>query len=177
MIGLSPLASAHPNGFQPVPVRASSWFYPAFTLAKARSHGFASAARDYGALFRLAFATASVLNTLTLPRTSNSLAHYAKGTRSLPDHPKAAGLLPPFVSIRFQVYFTPLYRVLFTFPSRYWYTIGHKRVFSLTGWFRQIPTEFPLLRGTQGTLHARHDFAYRTFTFYGQPFQSCLAID
>ena len=118
-----------------------------------------------------------MLNTLTLPRTSNSLAHYAKGTRSLPNPPKRAGLLPPFVSIRFQVYFTPLFRVLFTFPSRYWYTIGHKRVFSLTGWFRQIPTEFPLLRGTQGILHAHHDFVYGTFTLYGQPFQSCLTIN
>jgi hypothetical protein len=71
------------------------------------------------ALFRLAFATAPVLNTLALPRTSNSLAHYAKGTLSLADHPKAASLLQPFVSIRFQVYFTPFSRVLFTFPSRY----------------------------------------------------------
>ena len=71
------------------------------------------------ALFRLAFATAPVLNTLALPRTSNSLAHYAKGTLSLADPPKRAGLLQPFVSIRFQVYFTPFSRVLFTFPSRY----------------------------------------------------------
>ena len=88
----------------------------------------------------------------------------------------AAGLLPPFVSIRFQVYFTPLLRVLFTFPSRYWYTIGHKLVFSLTRWFWQIPTKFPLLRGTQGIPHALLDFAYGTFTRYGQPFQSCSAI-
>jgi hypothetical protein len=29
------------------------------------------------------------------------------------------------VSTRFQVSFTPLTGVLFTFPSRYWYTIGH----------------------------------------------------
>jgi len=34
------------------------------------------------ALFRLAFATASPLNGLTLQHTSNSLAHYAKGTPS-----------------------------------------------------------------------------------------------
>ena len=100
MIGLSPLASAHPSGFQPAAVRASSWFYPAFTLAKARSHGFASAARDYGALFRLAFATVPGLNPLTLPRTSNSLAHYAKGTRSLPDRPEGQ----PVCSHRLQAY-------------------------------------------------------------------------
>ena len=29
------------------------------------------------------------------------------------------------VGIRFQVYFTPLLGVLFTFPSRYLFTIGH----------------------------------------------------
>jgi len=29
-----------------------------------------------------------------------------------------------FVGIRFQVSFTPLVGVLFTFPSRYWFAIG-----------------------------------------------------
>ena len=43
-------------------------------------------------------------------------------------------VLPPFVGTRFQVLFTPLKGVLFTFPSRYWFTIGQKLVFSLTGW-------------------------------------------
>ena len=33
------------------------------------------------------------------------------------------GLLS-LVGVWFQVYFTPLFAVLFTFPSRYWYTIG-----------------------------------------------------
>ena len=32
--------------------------------------------------------------------------------------------LRPLVSTRFQVLFTPLFEVLFTFPSRYWFTIG-----------------------------------------------------
>ena len=31
-------------------------------------------------------------------------------------------------------YFTPLAGVLFAFPSRYWFTIGQLRVFSLGGW-------------------------------------------
>ena len=38
------------------------------------------------------------------------------------------------VSIRFQVYFTPLIGVLFTFPSRYLFTIGHRGVLRLGGW-------------------------------------------
>jgi hypothetical protein len=38
--------------------------------------------------------------------------------------------------------------VLFTFPSRYLFTIGHQRVFSLARWFSQFPTDFHLFRGT-----------------------------
>ena len=57
--------------------------------------------------------------------------------------------------------------MLFTFPSRYWFTIAHSRVFSLTGWFRQIPAEFLVLRGTQDLPHASSDFGYRAFTFFG----------
>ena len=49
----------------------------------------------------------------------------------------------------FRVCFTPLLEVLFTFPSRYLYTIGLSVVFSLTGWAPQIPAEFLVLRGTQ----------------------------
>jgi hypothetical protein len=38
--------------------------------------------------------------------------------------------------------------VLFTFPSRYWFTIGRQRVFSLGGWSPRIPTGFLVSRGT-----------------------------
>ena len=41
--------------------------------------------------------------------------------------------------------------MLFTFPSRYWYTIGLTRVFSLAGWSRRIRAEFLVLRVTQDT--------------------------
>jgi hypothetical protein len=39
--------------------------------------------------------------------------------------------------------------VLFTFPSRYWFTIGLTGVFSLAGWSRRIRAEFLVLRVTQ----------------------------
>ena len=39
--------------------------------------------------------------------------------------------------------------VLFTFPSRYWFTIGLWRVFSLGGWARQIHAGFHVPRATQ----------------------------
>jgi hypothetical protein len=59
--------------------------------------------------------------------------------------------LRPLVGVWFQVLFTPLFTVLFTFPSRYWFTIGLSVVFSLAGWCRQIQTGFLRSRPTQDT--------------------------
>ena len=56
--------------------------YRHFILAMGRSPGFASAAGNSLALFRLAFATAPSLKDLTCAAYHNSLAHYAKGTPS-----------------------------------------------------------------------------------------------
>src|SRR5246127_3271198 len=81
LIGLSPLPTAHPPGFQPWWVRASTPSYRRFTLAMGRSLRFGSRARDSNALFRLAFATATP-HGLTSPRTTNSQAHSSKGTPS-----------------------------------------------------------------------------------------------
>ena len=47
LISLSPPPSGHPEAFQRLLVRSSSWCYPAFNLAKGRSLGFASATADY----------------------------------------------------------------------------------------------------------------------------------
>ena len=49
-------------------------------------------------------------------------------------------LLRLIVSVRFQVYFTPLTGVLFTFPSRYLFTIGHQGIFRLGRWSCRIHT-------------------------------------
>ena len=56
--------------------------------------------------------------------------------------------LPPIVSYWFQILFHSPPGVLFTFPSRYSFTIGHQGVFSFTQWSGQIPTEFHVLHGT-----------------------------
>ncbi len=45
--------------------------------------------------------------------------------------------------------------MLFTFPSRYWFTIGLSGVFSLTGWSRLIHAGFLVLRATQDTTTLR----------------------
>ena len=58
-------------------------------------------------------------------------------------------MLRLLVDIRFQVLFHSAPAVLFTFPSRYWFTIGHIGVFSLTGWSRSLPSGFHVPRRTQ----------------------------
>ena len=68
MIGLSPLPTPHPNTFQRILVRSSMACYRNFNLDMGRSPSFASTPSDYGALFRLAFAPATHLKCLTLPK-------------------------------------------------------------------------------------------------------------
>src|SRR5699024_9889227 len=48
----------------------------------------------------------------------------------------------------FRIYFTPLTGVLFAFPSRYWFTIGRSRVFSLGGWSPHLQAGFHVSRPT-----------------------------
>ena len=81
-------------------------------------------------------------------------------------------VLSRLVDIRFQSLFTPLAGVLFTFPSRYLFTIGHQVVFSLGRWSSRIPTGFLGPRRTQEPHERCASFAYRAFTFCGSTFQS-----
>ena len=81
-------------------------------------------------------------------------------------------MLPRLVDIRFQRLFTPLAGVLFTFPSRYWFTIGHQVVFSLGRWSARIPTGFPVSRCTQVPLTVQSDFVYGAITRSGRPSQA-----
>ena len=101
LIGLSPLPTGHPKTFQRQRVRASTVCYYSFTLPMGRSHGFASTATNYIALFRLAFATDPVLNTLTLLETVTRRLIMQKARR----HPKG---LRPLVSVWFQDLFHSL---------------------------------------------------------------------
>ena len=72
----------------------------------------------------------------------------------------------------FRIYFTPFTRVLFAFPSRYWFTIGRSGVFSLGGWSPHVQTGFLVPRPTR--FHRKSLFAYRAVTVYGQSFQTVL---
>src|SRR6187549_3834907 len=97
------------------------------------------------ALFGLAFASAS-RERLTLPHTANSPAHSSKGTPS--PILVAQHRLRLLVFSRFQVLFHSPPGVLFTFPSRYWFTIGRQGVLSLRGWAPQIHAGFHVPRAT-----------------------------
>ena len=80
-------------------------------------------------------------------------------------------MLPRLVDIRFQKLFTPLAGVLFTFPSRYWFTIGHQVVFSLGKWSSQLPTGLHVSRCTQVPSTVHLVFVYGAITLFGRPSQ------
>jgi hypothetical protein len=173
LIGLSPLTTAHPSGFQPTTVRPSTRHYPRFSLAMARSLWFRVLPQQLNARLRLAFASAPPLNGLTSLLRTNSPDHNAKGTRS-PEHPPEGRVeLPPLVGTRFQVLFHPPPGVLFTFPSRYLCTIGHGLVFSLGRWSCRFRSGFLVSRRTQERFRAHViGFAYGAVTLFGLAFQT-----
>src|SRR5919197_5272517 len=119
------------------------------------SHGFGSSACDYGplrvhALFRLAFASAPDVKSLTSPQTANSPDHSSIGTPSR--YCLRSNTLRLLVGTRFQFLFHSPPGVLFTFPSRYSFTIGRLRYLALdnglpgfppwrpSGWYSRTST-------------------------------------
>src|ERR1051326_7819271 len=136
-IGISPLPTALPSRLQPTLVRASIPCYRDFSLAMGRSPGFGSTAR-----YLLTPSSDSLslrlrkLCLLNRQRTVTRRFILQKARRH--PLPKEIGLRL-LVGHRFQVLFHSPPGVLFTFPSRYWFTIGGKECFALGGG----PPEFP----------------------------------
>jgi hypothetical protein len=168
LIGLSPLHTDHPPGFQPWWVRASTQSYLSFTLPMRRSLRFGSTACDSNALFRLAFATAPPPG-LTSPHTTTRRLILQKAR----NHTTTKG--DALTACRHTVSGTisqPLTGALFTFPSRYSSTIGHQGVFRLTRWSWQIHTGFLEPRATrEHTQGSPSDFTYPALTVSGVPSQ------
>ena len=108
-----------------------------------RSPGFGCNPSYYVAHLRLAFA-APPPNGLSLHDRLTRWPIIQKVRRH------TINVLRLLVGIRFQICFTPLIGVLFTFPSRYLFTIGQSGVFSLRGWSPYVQTEFHVFRLTQG---------------------------
>ena len=104
--------------------------------------------------------------------TSNSPAHYAKGTPSAVT--SRSSFVPPTACKRMVsgTFHSPP-GVLFTFPSRYLFSIGRQRVFSLGRWSSRIPAGFLVSRGTRELFsRSLHVFAYGTITLFGRTFQT-----
>ena len=77
--------------------------------------------------------------------------------------------------MRFQDLFHSPPGVLFAFPSRYWFTIGRSRVFSLGGWSPHLQTGFHVSRPTCLAPGSTIDlFGYGAITHCGRPFQTVL---
>ena len=133
-----------------------------------RSLGFGSTAwYYYFALFRLGFPSASYLTQyLTSHHTRNSPDRSTKSTTS---HLNVLCLL---VNIGFQVLFHSPPGVLFNFPSRYCFTIGHQLVFSLGRWSGLLPTGFHVPCRTLDSTRSSNHFVYETFTPFGLLFQN-----
>ena len=118
------------GGFGPprglTPASACPWIaHPASRLRRAT-------ARPVGTRFRC-----GSLRGLTSPRAVTRWLILQKARRHSHE-----GLLRLLVGKRFQVLFHSPPGVLFTFPSRYWSTIGHRRVFRIGGWTPSFPPGF-----------------------------------
>ena len=111
-----------------------------------RSLGFGSIIYDFirpvQTRFLFGFVTYLLLNLAIYNNSPD------RSTKSTTSHFNVLCLL---VNIGFQVLFHSPPGVLFTFPSRYFSTIGHQVVFSLTGWSPLVHTEFLVPRATLDT--------------------------
>ena len=70
----------------------------------------------------------------------------------------------------FRYYFTPLIGVLFTFPSRYSFTIGRQEYLALDGGPPSFPHERPSTWYSGGRSRRPVAFVYGAVTLYGLPF-------
>ena len=107
-----------------------------------RSPGFGSIRTSSDAHFGLAFAAP--------PAGLTALDLLARITRRIimqKARPHSLRSSDCCVGSRFQVLFHSASAVLFTFPSRYWCTIGFRRVFSLGGWAPRLPIGFHVSDG------------------------------
>ena len=116
--------------------------YLHFNLLMDRSPGFGSMATNFIRPVQTRSRCASGTQYLKLATYNRSPDRSTKSTISPVDG------LYVLVGTRFQVLFHSPPGVLFTFPSQYFSTIGHRLVFRLGGWSPRLPTGFLVSRGT-----------------------------
>ena len=133
LIGLSPLVSSHPRLLLQTSVRSSKRLYAFFNLLKTRSLSFGSNKKNTRTLHtRFCFASTSSFK----PRFFYLLADPL--CKRYTDLPYRENRLHGY--FLFQVLFHSLVKVLFTFPSRYLFTIGFKSIFRPRRWASCIQT-------------------------------------
>ncbi len=153
---------------QSTPVRPSTRSYPRFSLPMGSSPGFGSIGRDWPP-FRTRFPSGSGCRCLSLATPNYSSAHSTKGTPSPLSNLRSSDRLEAH---GFRISFTPLVGVLFTIPSRYWFTIGRWSYLALGGGPPSFPpnvTCWAVLTLPDHWRLAAVD--YGTLTRYGAPFQ------
>ena len=176
-----PAISGFDWNFSPIhksspPFSTDVWFGPPWSFTSTSTcswigHPVSGLRHATIALFRLAFASAPNLQFLTLLHnvTRRSVLQKVRDRALL-----ALSLL---VNTGFQVLFHSPPGVLFTFPSRYYFAIGHWVVFRLGGWAPRLHTKFLVLGATLVPSRYMLYFVYGTFTLYGVSFQTSSTID
>src|SRR4051812_41766164 len=127
-IGISPLLTVHPPLLQQWWVRASTKFYLRFTLTISSSLGFGSTSCH---LAPCSDSLSLWLRLYWLNRATEGNSP-VRSTKSTPSPIPQSGIgLRPLCKRRVSRLFHPPCGALFTFPSRYLFTIGHRGYLAL----------------------------------------------
>jgi hypothetical protein len=171
--GISPLPTAHPRLLQQSPVRPFTACYGRCSLAMGSSHGFRSTP-GHSRACHTRVRWASGCHCLRQATGRHSSGHTPKGTRSRlpPRRPSALTAwtrsVSGSVSLPSPGCFSPFPHGTVRYRSR---PVG-----CLGGWSPQIPTGFPVSRGTRDACHAAGWKPYRTVTVSGASSQTLLAL-
>src|SRR6476661_5702121 len=160
LIGLSPLTTGHPPGFQPWWVRASTTSYSRFTLPMARSLRFGSWARYSRRPIRTRFRYGSPtrVNLATHRKLAGSFfKRHAVTTACANTHGDAPTACRHTVSGTISLRSRGTFHHSLTVLS----AIGHQGIFRLSGWSRQIHTGFLGPRATWDTTQESTPFRLR----------------
>ena len=129
------------------------------------SPGFGSNPCHFGALFRLAFATAADGHILNLATRINSPAHSSIGT---PSSARRRTLTACRHAVSDLFHSPP--GVLFTFPSRYWYAIGRQEYLALESGLPSFPQDFPCPVVLSSAMHGAFSLRLQDYHLLWWPF-------
>ena len=162
--------TSHPKMLHNLRVRTSLDISVQFILLMGSSQRFGSDTNDERAI-HTRFRCGSGGTLLSQAVRINSLAHSSIGTQS---RHKPLLLL---VDMWFQFYFTPLTGVLFTFPSRYLFTIDLKKYVALSVSTDEFTRAIHVSSYSSTTAIEMHRFRVRDYYPLGSHFPVCSSIN